>query len=97
METFEAITPMKTRLNDLIKLCYITREEAEQLLKIINKSKTKFSSLKLQIEMELKPIYQYEIKCQDCPRIYTYESLTIIPDAEIKRGGICSICSDDYK
>lgn len=45
----------------------------------------------------LQPEYIYELKCQDCPRKFEYRSNHILTEAQIKKGGICSNCWDDYK
>lgn len=53
--------------------------------------------LKKMLVDKLKPYYTYQIKCRDCPRVYPFVSQKVIPTDEIAKGGICVVCSDDYK
>jgi hypothetical protein len=61
------------------------------------KMRAAFDRIIQEIDEELKPLYVYIIKCQDCPNTYEYRTKMKLSKSEIKTVGICSICSDDYK
>lgn len=79
-----------------IQLGSIERAEAEILLPLIPNTEG-FKYLRKQIEEELLTRYEYEIECQDCPHRFTIESKVRLSKEEIAKGGICALCSDDYK
>ena len=74
----------------------LNKKEAKRLLSYL-KEDDSFKEVKDELKKELAPQYEYTIKCQDCPRKYKIVSNEIISEAELKKGGICSICSEDYK
>lgn len=43
------------------------------------------------------PEKEYEVQCTECPRVYKHYSRHIIPPEVIAKGGICSLCEDDFK
>lgn len=81
----------------------LSRHDAKALMKVLNADESPFMSdstkrrLRSDIKKGLAPWYTYEIQCQDCPRTYTIRSRKKISPEDIAKGGICSICSDDYK
>ena len=79
----------------------LTRHDAIRLVEVL-KMDTHLSDstrkrLKKMLVDKLKPWYTYQIKCQDCPRVYPLTTQKVIPQEEIAKGGICVVCSDDYK
>lgn len=85
------------KFNTDVRLGSVSHEEAVLLLAFVNHYPKKFEYLREQLELELAPYYEYEIKCTDCPRKYTIKVKEPLTKAEIKKGGICVNCSDDYK
>lgn len=86
---------MDIKLKGFVNL-FIEREVAEKLLKITSNN-PEFESVKTQLETELSPRYEYKIKCRDCATTYLYACTRKLSEQEVKAGGICSRCSDDYK
>lgn len=80
---------------------HLDPEKAIKLLKSISGNtdfdSIDFDSLKKQLVDELKPQYEYTIKCRDCSARYTYTSNRKLSEEDVSRGGICGGCSDDYK
>lgn len=83
-------------LKNHIQLGGLDRAEAEILLPLVPKT-AGFKYLRAQLKEELATRYEYKVKCTDCPREYTVESLTPITADILKKGGICANCMDDYK
>ena len=90
---------MKIKHKDIVGL-YMDRKTAKKVLELLNQHYPESSVLKeprKELKQLLAPSYEYEIKCRDCARTYTIESKKKLTDEEVSRGGICVVCSDDYK
>jgi predicted SprT family Zn-dependent metalloprotease len=86
---------MKVVRKDWINV-QVKREVAESLLKAIANSPA-LKEIKKQIKEELSPSYEYQVRCGDCPRVFTVTRKTKLSDKEPIEGGLCVSCSDDYK
>ena len=79
----------------------LTRHDANALLETLRidtpLSDSTSKRLTKMLADGLKPWYTYQIKCEDCSRVYPLTTQKEIPESEIAKGGICVICSDDYK
>lgn len=97
MEIVETGAEVMKKTKNFINLGSISRKDADDLLAILCLEGNRHQELINQIKSELSPYYEYDIPCQDCSRIFTITSKTIISDDRLSKGGICSYCSDDYK
>lgn len=85
----------KIVFKDHINIC-LDRQQAEEILAFV-KDKPSYKHIQADIERALLPRYEYKVKCQDCGYVYTFESTIKYSQAEVDKGGLCAVCSDDYK
>lgn len=75
----------------------LSREEAEDLLKLLTWDGKKFENLISDLEYLLAPRYEYTVKCSECRNKFTVASRVEPSKEELKQKGICADCMDDYK
>lgn len=82
-------------LKDHISIC-LNKQQAEEILAFV-KDKPSYEHIQADIERALLPHYEYKVECRDCGHVYTLESTVKYSTEEVNKGGICAVCSDDYK
>lgn len=89
------VEPKKIRKKDHLTVC-LSRVQAEIFLDMFGRDE-RFSDISKDLDEGLKPVMVYEVECSDCPRKFEVEVTERLEKKDLKDGGICVHCSDDYK
>lgn len=76
---------------DIGEATFLATDKASVFMRYVRKGIAEGTFIKTAEEFE------YEIKCTECSRVYKIKRDRALTEEEIKKGGVCRNCEDDFK